>query len=630
MAILTRGSYPMLQPQQQETRSRPHFGYRIPLVAVSLLVVGACEDVVVRPVEVETIQIVPGEAQVSVGGTVQMSALLRDEQGRTVTGHPILWTSEDPAIATVSSTGSVEGVGSGSTTIRGQAGAAEGTAMVRVLTAPAIVLSSSSVEFAVGARSPPPAPVDIAITNTGEMELTGLEVAVSYSPGASGWLAATLSGTTAPATLTVGVAGSSGLAPGVYEATVLVSATSAPGGAVPLAVSLEVEEEGDPPLAPSDLSAQLIGPGQIALSWTAQDEAASEFRIERRLGGSTFQTLATVDADSTTFVDGDVASAGEYTYRVRACNDAGCSEYSDEATIVIAAATIVLSLESVEFTMASGGEPPPAMDIAITNGGDAELTGLDVAISYSAGASGWLVANLSGTTAPATLTVGVAGSSGLAAGVYEATILVSATSVPGGAVPLAVSLEVQAEGDPPLAPSNLSAQLVAADQVALSWTAQDEAASEFRIERRLDGSTFQPLATVDADSTTFVDTGLAPHVRYTYRVRACNDAGCSEYSNEATAITPPAAPSGLTTENVQKKRVRLAWTDNSTTGAVFQIERAVGSAGGFTVLATTREGATSYDDRDVDEGNTYSYRVRACNGNGCSLPSNTITVTTPN
>jgi hypothetical protein len=428
MAILTRGSYPMLQPQQQETRSRPHFGYRIPLVAVSLLVVGACEDVVVRPVEVETIQIVPGEAQVSVGGTVQMSALLRDEQGRTVTGHPILWTSEDPAIATVSSTGSVEGLGSGSTTIRGQAGAAEGTAMVRVLTAPAIVLSSSSVEFAVGARSPPPAPVDIAITNTGEMELTGLEVAVSYSPGASGWLAATLSGTTAPATLTVGVAGSSGLAPGVYEATVLVSATSAPGGAVPLAVSLEVEEEGDPPLAPSDLSAQLIGPGQIALSWTAQDEAASEFRIERRLGGSTFQTLATVDADS----------------------------------------------------------------------------------------------------------------------------------------------------------------------------------------------------------TTFVDTGLAPHVRYTYRVRACNDAGCSEYSNEATAITPPAAPSGLTTENVQKKRVRLAWTDNSTTGAVFQIERAVGSAGGFTVLATTREGATSYDDRDVDEGNTYSYRVRACNGNGCSLPSNTITVTTPN
>jgi uncharacterized protein len=821
--------------KQQSRLSLRGRSWRMLLVAALVPVIGSCEEVVVTPAQVATVEITPEEAEVGMGGTVHLSAVLKDVNGRTVTGHPVAWTSDDETIATVSSAGLVLGVGTGSTTIRGQAGSIQGTAVVRVLTAPSIVLSRSSVEFVMPRGDAPPPSVDVAITNSGQTDLTGLNVAVSYGAGASGWLSAALSRTTAPATLTLGVVGSaslepgryeaavtvaassapgsaasvvvslevtaddspppppsapsnlaaqfvapdrirlswsagdgaarefrierrigsssfqplatvgtdsttfvdsglttggeyryrvqacnnsgcsqfsnqatvevaaasivlgrdaveftmssdsappppaevsitnagagsltglsvstqygagasgwlatslsgtqapatlavgviesSGLDPGRYEATVVVSASSAPGVTASLVVSLVVQDDGPKPLPPSGLSAELDPPDRIALAWTAGDDIATEFRIERRIGEGDFQALATVSAGNTAFVDTGVTTAGQYTYRVRACNESGCSEFSNQATVAVAAASIVLGQDAIEFTVAADGDPPAAVEVSVTNGGVGPLTGLSVTAEYGAGAADWLSTSLSQTQAPATLTVGVVGSSGLDAGQYEATVVVSASALPGLTASLVVSLEVE-EGEKeaaPLAPVNLSAQLVQPDQIALSWTPQDDAASEFRIERRIGDGSFQSVASVGADDTGFVDSGLSPESVYSYRVRACNDAGCSEYSNQATVATPPAAPSNLSTPLVQKQRVRVAWTINSTAATSFTIERATGSAG-FSSLATVVAEATFYDDRSVDHGTTYSYRVRACNSAGCSAPSNTVTVTTP-
>jgi hypothetical protein len=88
--------------------------------------------------------------------------------------------------------------------------------------------------------------------------------------------------------------------------------------------------------------------------------------------------------------------------------------------------SIVLGATALAFTAAPGGANPAAQTVAISNGGGLPLTGLAVgAISYGAGASGWLQApTLSGTTAPATLTVQPL-TGALAAGTYTATIQVT-------------------------------------------------------------------------------------------------------------------------------------------------------------------------------------------------------------
>src|SRR3989454_736732 len=93
---------------------------------------------------------------------------------------------------------------------------------------------------------------------------------------------------------------------------------------------------------------------------------------------------------------------------------------------------------------------------------------------------------------------------------------------------------------PPLTPSNLTATATAgsATQIDLTW--QDNATNEdgFRVERAPGGTTsFAEIATVGSHATSYQSTGLTPGTSYSYRVRAYNAVGPSDYSNTATATT---------------------------------------------------------------------------------------------
>ena len=90
----------------------------------------------------------------------------------------------------------------------------------------------------------------------------------------------------------------------------------------------------------------------------------------------------------------------------------------------------------------------------------------------------------------------------------------------------------------PVAPSNLTASAVSSSQINLRWQDNSSNETEFRIQRKTGaGGTWGQIATVGANSTTYANTGLAANMTYYYRVRACNAAGCSAWSNEASATT---------------------------------------------------------------------------------------------
>jgi len=178
---------------------------------------------------------------------------------------------------------------------------------------------------------------------------------------------------------------------------------------------------------------------------------------------------------------------------------------------------------------------------------------------------------------------------------------------------------------PPTAPSGLTATVISATQINLSWTASTDnvGVTGYRVERCSGASctTFAQIGTPTA--TTYNDMGLAPSTSYSYRVRATDAAGnLSSYSSTAGAsttadTTAPTAPSGLTTTVISPTQINLSWTASSDNVGVagYRVERCSGaSCTTFAQVATPS--TTTYNDTGLTSATSYSYRVRATDAAG--------------
>jgi adhesin/invasin len=320
------------------------------LVLAGLL--GGCENVAITEVEVTAVGVSPSNPVLVAGQSVQLTAVARDAAGRTLPDRTFSWSAVSPGVASVNPSGLVQGLSEGITEIRATTGGVTGTASVRVDPPPQMAFSPADVLIPGVSAAPPTPPVQVQVTNSGGGALSGLGVVVDYGGGPGGWLEASLSGTTAPATLTLrGLPAE--LPGGRFEASVRVTASSAPGATGVLPVALELEDA--PPV-------------------------------------------------------------------------------------------VRVTPTSVGFASSDGQAPPPLQEVQVTNAGGGTLGGLTLEVTYLNGATTeWLSAELSGTTAPATLALR-ADPEGLATGVLDARVRVRSTSAPGDGAVVSVRFRF---GDPP-------------------------------------------------------------------------------------------------------------------------------------------------------------------------------------
>ena len=103
---------------------------------------------------------------------------------------------------------------------------------------------------------------------------------------------------------------------------------------------------------------------------------------------------------------------------------------------------------------------------------------------------------------------------------------------------LAFEVEGTGGGNPPGAPSGLSAVATSSSEIDLSWTDGSSDEDQFELQRSLDGAAWSTVtSTLPANTTAYGDTGLNPDTEYFYRVRATNAFGESPWSNVASATT---------------------------------------------------------------------------------------------
>ena len=166
----------------------------------------------------------------------------------------------------------------------------------------------------------------------------------------------------------------------------------------------------------------------------------------------------------------------------------------------------------------------------------------------------------------------------------------------------------------------------------LTWNAVYGATS-YRIYRSTaKGSGYSLLGTVTA--TSYTNTGAKAGTTYYYRVKACNDAGLSPYSNvvsgKVKSVTPkPSAPVVKIGNSSTSGKPMLTW--NAVSGATsYKVYRATSQNGTYSLLGTVT--TTSYTNTGAKAGVTYYYKVKAVNSAGESAYSNVVsgktTVTT--
>ncbi|MDF9408361.1 MAG: Exoglucanase B precursor [Pelotomaculum sp. PtaB.Bin013] len=377
------------------------------------------------------------------------------------------------------------------------------------------------------------------------------------------------------------------------------------------AVSWVVSVEAAEITAPSNLTAVAVSMSQINLTWTDNSNNESGFKIERAEGSNGYTEIAVVD-NVTAFSDTGLAANTTYTYRVRAYNSSGDSDYSNEYSAT---------------TTGAVPAAPAYLTATAVSSSRIDLTWND----YSSNESGFKIERkIAGGSYTQIATVGANATSYNDTGLADNTKYYYRVLAYNSSGNSAYSNEVNvATGTVPAAPSDLTATVLSSTIITLTWDDNSSNETGFIIERKKAGGSYTQIATVDANTTTCTISGLAGNTKYYYRVLAYNSSGNSVYSNEVnvTTGTVPAAPSDLTATVLSSTSIMLTWDDNSSNETDFIVERKE-AGGSYTRVATIDANTTSYTDYGLTDNTKYYYRVLAYNSYGDSEYSNEESATT--
>ncbi len=384
------------------------------------------------------------------------------------------------------------------------------------------------------------------------------------------------------------------------------------------------------PDAPTSLAATVSGKS-IELSWTvpASDGGGAIRRYEYRVakGKSAGGTWKTTGGTGTTVTVPGLDPNTEYTFEVRAVNDAGEGPASNAVT----ATTETVAPDAPRNL--KGTARDTEVDLSWTapaaNGGSA-ITRYEYRVAKGKSAGGtWKTTG--GTGRNFTVT-------GLEKGTeytFEVRAVNDISAGTEGTSDGSNAVTLTTETTKPGAPTGLT---VTPDGLGfdVSWTAPTDDGGtpitkyEYRYQR---GQTAGGTWTSAGTDTSISVSGLRPNTRYTFEVRAVNAKGNSGSTPAATKRTERTAPTVPTAVSVATKSTSaiLSWTAPASNGgsAITHYEyRYKASSGNYSAWRSTGDTGTTFTVTGLTRSTEYSFEVRAVNSIGNSPESETLTETT--
>lgn len=256
---------------------------------------------------VAAITITPADLQLQPGQSAPLSATATTSGGAPVAAT-FVWSSSNAAVASVSSTGLVTAIASGSTAVEARVGAVVGrSTLVVVDTAPVTL------------RITPSDTVTLGVGQTQALAATARSAGGAVVGAPIVWESDT------PAVASVAA---SGVVTALTPGTALVRARSGS-----LSASLVVVVTPPAPNAPGNL-ASVVTRGEVALSWSDNSGGNAAFEVQRRaLPDTLFTATGSTAAGVVRFVDTLDLAADTLVYRVRAVVPGAASSYAVDTVV---------------------------------------------------------------------------------------------------------------------------------------------------------------------------------------------------------------------------------------------------------------------------------------------------------
>jgi fibronectin type 3 domain-containing protein len=341
---------------------------------------------------------------------------------------------------------------------------------------------------------------------------------------------------------------------------------------------------------------------------------APYFQVYRNTTNSSAGAIKLIDYHPASPYDDTSAGAGTtYYYWVKACNSAGCSDFSaSDSGYRTGAVTI----------------PSPPTGVSASDGTFTDK----VQVSWSASAGATYYQVFRHTTNNSASAISLTNSH--PSSPYDDTSAVAGTtyyywvkacnSAGCSGFSASDSGYRAAEVTTPSPPTGVSASDgTYTDKVQVSWTASAGATYYQVFRYTSNNSSSATSLTSSHSSSPYDDTSAAAGTTYYYWVKACNSAGCSGFSASdsgyrATEVTTPSPPTGVSaSDGTYTDKVQVSWAASA--GATYyQVFRnTTNSSAGATSL-TSSHSSSPYNDTSAVAGTTYYYWVKACNSAGCS------------
>lgn len=335
--------------------------------------------------------------------------------------------------------------------------------------------------------------------------------------------------------------------------------------------------------------------GTYTISWGAVS-GAQTYQLEESAAGSGWTEIQNGTSLSRDFSG---KADGNFAYRARACNSAGCGDYGTAATVQVLRVPAAPAALNVPAFSANG-----AYTVA--------WTGTSGASSYrleeSSGGSAWgVVASAAATSKDFSQKP-------------DGSYAYRAAACNSSGCGLATGAQTVRVVHPPTGSANVSGPALSNDgNISLNWSPVSLATSYWLFESASGGGWNAVLST---GSTSAFLTGRA-NGTFSYSLAACNDGGCGPQgpAMSVAVVLPPAQPSISVPGSSSTGSYTINWSAVDRVSSYVLEESANGSAwngiygGGDTSVGISGRG----------DGN-YAYRVAACNQGGCSSYSGSGTV----